>query len=102
MVSATTELVPISNDPNAKFLGQSCQRCATGTYKETSDFSSWWVQCNDCDSFLFCYTPMQHQHRFHEDHHKVRMWSGGRNFRSLQNKNKSQIVGELLKLNLLT
>lgn len=65
-----------SRDPNASFIDTPCT-CGRGRYRNTSCFNAWWVQCNDCDSFLFCYVPMEHQMDFHLDQHKIKMWSGG-------------------------
>lgn len=65
-----------SSSPNAKLIGQSCS-CGRGRFVETSGFNEWWVQCNDCDRFVFCYEPMPHQEAFHEDRHKIKMYAGG-------------------------
>ena len=80
MVLATeTENENLAKEPSKVFLGQACKNCSSGIYKETSCDNSWWVQCNDCDSFHFCYVPMAHQQAFHEDLHKIKMYAGKQN-----------------------
>lgn len=66
----------VSRDPNASFIGETCE-CGRGKYVNTSCFNSWWVTCNDCDRYVFCYVPMEHQMDFHLDQHKIKMYSGG-------------------------
>lgn len=63
--------------PIGPFLNKPCEQCHEGKYIQTDCFSSWWVKCNDCGHFLFCYIPMDHQLAFHEDQHKVKLWTGG-------------------------
>ena len=63
--------------PNQTFLGTVCKKCGQGQYTYTSDNNEWWVQCNSCLSYLFCYVPMPHQYMFHKDKHKFKMYAGG-------------------------
>lgn len=66
----------VSKSPNAKRLDSKCE-CGRGLLRQTECFNEWWLQCNDCDRFVFCYEPMVHQMDFHLDTHKIKMWSGG-------------------------
>ena len=63
--------------PYQRFLEKPCHKCKEGRYINTYDFNEWWVQCDTCRSYLFCYVPMPHQYVFHSDKHKFRMYAGG-------------------------
>jgi phage terminase large subunit len=60
-----------------KFIGQTCQSCHFGVYKEFSDGNEWNVICNDCGAIQFCYEPLPHQVEFHSDPSKYRLFAGG-------------------------
>ena len=63
--------------PNQKFLGKKCTKCEFGTLGHNDNNSEWWVKCDDCSALYFCYEPMPHQLRFHQDPAKFKMYSGG-------------------------
>ncbi|MER2006281.1 MAG: phage terminase large subunit [Psychrobacillus sp.] len=65
------------NSPNEKFLGTTCKQCGTGSYIENENASEWWAKCDDCGHLFFCYEPMPHQLRFHEDSAKYKLYGGG-------------------------
>lgn len=44
---------------------------------ENDNSSEWWVKCDDCGHLVFCYEPMPHQLRFHQDQAKFKMYAGG-------------------------
>ena len=58
------------------FLKKTCDHCKIGHYVEDNNTGDWWLKCVECNALLFCYEPMPHQHRFHEDDHKFKMFAG--------------------------
>ena len=64
-------------NPNHAFLGTTCTLCGVGTLKENDNFSDWWAKCDECRNLVFCYQPMPHQLRFHQDPAKYKMYGGG-------------------------
>lgn len=77
MVTLTVEPSnPLMKSPVGPYLGKPCE-CGRGKNITTLCMNEWWCRCNDCDRYLFCYVPMDHQLAFHEDQHKVKMWTGG-------------------------
>lgn len=62
--------------PHAKYLGTTCTRC-NGVMGETDNSCEWFVKCDDCGHLVFCYEPMPHQLRFHQDQAKFKMYAGG-------------------------
>lgn len=65
------------NAPNHNFLKKPCERCEDGIYGETANASEWWVKCDSCDHLIFCYVPMEHQLRFHQDNVSYKLYAGG-------------------------
>lgn len=61
-----------------KWLNKPCNDTeCRGHYKNTKDYSEWWLVCTECNTFLFLYVPMDHQLRFHRDPAKFKMYGGG-------------------------
>lgn len=63
--------------PNQKYLGTKCTKCHHGTMIETDNNCEWWTKCDDCSHLVFCYEPMPHQKRFHQDPAKFKLYGGG-------------------------
>jgi hypothetical protein len=59
------------------YLGSTCKRCNYGTMQEMEDGNEWNLECKDCSAVLFCYNPLPHQVKFHQDKSKYRMFAGG-------------------------
>jgi PBSX family phage terminase large subunit len=54
-----------------------CKRCKYGEMNVMNDGNEWNLECTDCGAILFCYTPLPHQIKFHQDGSKYRMYAGG-------------------------
>lgn len=54
-----------------------CKLCGYGKMEVPMDGNEWNLECEDCGSLLFCYTPLPHQILFHEDNAKYKMYAGG-------------------------
>lgn len=63
--------------PNTDFLDMPCRVCNIGHNRHTADHNEWWVKCDNCEQMTFCYVPMPHQLRFHQDNVKFKMYAGG-------------------------
>lgn len=63
--------------PNQPYLEKKCVKCGHGHMTDTDNNCEWFVKCDDCGHLIFCYTPMPHQLKFHQDPAKFKMYAGG-------------------------
>lgn len=54
-----------------------CPECRYGRFQVPVNGQEWHLECDNCDTILFCYRPMPHQEAFHKDRTKFRMFAGG-------------------------
>lgn len=73
----TTSTVKKGSKNQRYFYGKLCDNCHLGTYELPSDGKEWHLECDACGAVLFCYVPQKHQHFFHADKTKIKMYAGG-------------------------
>src|SRR5690625_7849168 len=59
------------------YVDHLCEECQYGTYQLPENGQEWHVKCNECNTIVLCYDPLDHQAAFHADTHKYRMFAGG-------------------------
>jgi hypothetical protein len=59
------------------YVNSLCPTCGYGYLAIPSNGQEWHLQCTECRTMLFCYTPLPHQLDFHNDEHKFILYAGG-------------------------
>jgi hypothetical protein len=59
------------------YIGQTCYHCKIGSFQVPSNGQEWHLDCTECNAVLFCYNPMPHQAKFHQDPSKFKAFFGG-------------------------
>lgn len=65
----------LAPNKNPELLHSKCT-CG-GIFELPKNGQEWHLECDQCETILFCYIPMPHQEAFHKDTSKYRMWAGG-------------------------